>query len=66
MRREVSMGQKLTTKDIRHIYLSEVKNNAIKRIGKTIFVLIFGLLSIILADAAANPDIDQKKPDFRK
>lgn len=60
------MGQKMTTKDIRNIYLSEVKNNFIKRIGKTVFVLIFGFLSIILADAATNPELDQKMPNFRR
>lgn len=60
------MGQRLTTKEIRNIYLSEVKNNAIKRVAKTAFVVFMGILSVFLADAATNPDLDQKKPNFRR
>lgn len=60
------MGQNYNTRDLRRIYFSEVKNDAFRRIGKTIFVLLFGVLSMILADAATHPDTDPKAPNFRR
>lgn len=60
------MGQNYNTRDLRRIYFSEVKNDLVRRVGKTIFVLVFGALSVILADSATNPDTDRKRPNLRR
>ncbi len=59
------MGQKMTTKEIRQIYFQEVKNNALRRIGRTVFVLVVAVISVFLADAATNQDLNNSNPNFR-
>ncbi|MFM9413242.1 hypothetical protein ACKQTC_02520 [Peptococcus simiae] len=59
------MGQKLTTKDIRQVYFSEVKKSVIRRVARTVFITLIGVISIFLADAATNSDLDNTNPNFR-
>ncbi|MFP5526881.1 hypothetical protein ACLGL1_00150 [Peptococcus simiae] len=59
------MGQKLTTKDIRQVYFSEVKKSMIRRLARTVFITLIGVISIFLADAATNSDLDHTNPNFR-
>lgn len=59
------MGQKLTTKDIRQVYFSEVKKSVIRRLARTVFITLIGVISIFLADAATNSDLDNTNPNFR-
>lgn len=60
------MGQKLNTKEIRQIYFREVKNNTIKRLARSVFVMIVAVISIFLADAATNSELDRTNPNFRR
>lgn len=59
------MGQKLTTKDIRQVYFAEVKKSLFRRVARTFFITILGVVSIFLADAATNSDLDNSNPNFR-
>lgn len=60
------MGQKYNTKEIRQIYFREVKNNTIKRLARSAFVLVVAAISVFLADAATNDDLDRTGPSFRR
>lgn len=55
--------QKRTAKDIRHMYMAEVKKSLLRRIGRTIFTLALGALAIVLADAAVGDDDELHRDD---
>lgn len=59
------MGQKINTREIRKIYFSEIKRSTLKHLGKTVFVLLMATISIFLADAATNQDLNNSNPNFR-
>lgn len=64
-RKGCTMGQKMTTKEIRQIYFQEVKNNMFRRVGRTLFVLVVAVISVFLTDAATNQDLNNTNPNFR-
>ncbi len=59
------MAQKMNTKDLRNIYFQEVKKNVFRRVARTVFVLVMGVVSIFLVDAATNQDLNNSNPNFR-
>ena len=59
------MGEKLRTKDIRRIYIQEVKHDLFRRSARTVFVLVLAIISVFLADAATNQELDKSNFNFR-
>lgn len=59
------MAKKLTTKQLRHLYLNEVGKDIKKKILQTIFIALVAVLSIYFSDVTDNNSISDNQEIFK-
>ena len=48
--------QRQTAKELREMYFTELRRGFVRRIGRSVFVLILAAIAFVLADAATEED----------
>ncbi len=59
------MAQKITTKQLRHIYLNEAKKDIKRKTLQTFFIALVAIFSVYFTDAATNHSLSDEKESFK-